>query len=45
MVVVAMAEDEFCREAASELNDIEAEIATYIERQFLKTLEGGCTAP
>lgn len=45
MVVVAMAEDEFCREAASELNDIEAEISTYIERQFLKTLEGGCTAP
>jgi hydroxymethylbilane synthase len=24
-------------------NDIETEIATYIERQFLKTLEGGCT--
>ena len=45
MVVVAMAEDEFCREAASELNDIESEIATYIERQFLRTLEGGCTAP
>jgi hydroxymethylbilane synthase len=21
------------------------QIATYIERQFLKTLEGGCTAP
>jgi hydroxymethylbilane synthase len=29
----------------SHLNDIETEIATYIERQFLKTLEGGCTAP
>jgi hydroxymethylbilane synthase len=28
----------------SHLNDIETEIAT-IERQFLKTLEGGCTAP
>jgi hydroxymethylbilane synthase len=25
--------------------DIETEIVTYIERQFLKTLEGGCTAP
>jgi hydroxymethylbilane synthase len=23
---------------------METEIATYIERQFLKTLEGGCTA-
>jgi hydroxymethylbilane synthase len=29
----------------SQLNDIETEICTYIERQFLKTLEGGCTAP
>ena len=45
MVVVAMANDEFCREAISELNDIETEVCTHIERQFLKTLEGGCTAP
>ncbi len=45
MVVVAMAEDHFTREAVSELNDIETEICTYIERQFLRTLEGGCTAP
>lgn len=45
MVVVAMANDEFCREAVSELNDIETEVCTHIERQFLKTLEGGCTAP
>ena len=27
------------------LNDVESEITTYIERQFLRTLEGGCTAP
>ncbi|RTY81323.1 hydroxymethylbilane synthase [Flavobacterium sp. LS1P28] len=45
MVIVAMAKDEFCREAVSELNDIDAEVCTHIERQFLKTLEGGCTAP
>jgi hydroxymethylbilane synthase len=45
MVVVAMANDEFCREAVSELNDIDTEVCTHIERQFLKTLEGGCTAP
>jgi hydroxymethylbilane synthase len=45
MVVVAMANDEYCREAVSELNDLETDICTYIERQFLKTLEGGCTAP
>ena len=45
MVIVAMQNDPFSREAVSELNDIETEICTYIERQFLKTLEGGCTAP
>ncbi len=45
MMVVAMANDDFCIDAVSQLNDIDTEICTYIERQFLKTLEGGCTAP
>lgn len=45
MVVLAMAKDEFCWQAVSELNDLETDICTYIERQFLRTLEGGCTAP
>jgi hydroxymethylbilane synthase len=45
MVVVAMANDDFSQQALSELNHLETEIETYIERQFLKTLEGGCTAP
>lgn len=45
MLVVAMADDEFSRQALSELNDIDTEVCTHIERQFLKTLEGGCTAP
>jgi hydroxymethylbilane synthase len=45
MVVVAMENDNFTIDAVSQLNDIETEICTYIERQFLKTLEGGCTAP
>jgi hydroxymethylbilane synthase len=45
MVVVAMANDEFALDALAQLNHIETEICTYIERQFLKTLEGGCTAP
>ncbi len=45
MVVVAMGNDNYCLDAVSELNDIEAEVCTHIERQFLKTLEGGCTAP
>lgn len=45
MLVVAMANDDFTKEAVAQLNDIETEICTHIERQFLKTLEGGCTAP
>ena len=45
MVIVAMGNDDFTLDAVSQLNDIETEICTYIERQFLKTLEGGCTAP
>jgi hydroxymethylbilane synthase len=45
MVVVAMGNDNFTLDAISQLNDVETEICTYIERQFLKTLEGGCTAP
>jgi hydroxymethylbilane synthase len=39
-----MQNDAFTLNALSQLNDIETEIVTYIERQFLKTLEGGCTA-
>jgi len=45
MVVVAMENDDFCKEALSKLNHTETEICTHIEREFLKTLEGGCTAP
>ena len=45
MVVVAMEDDEFTKEALQQLNHRETEICTFIERQFLKTLEGGCTAP
>ncbi|QYJ69137.1 hydroxymethylbilane synthase [Flavobacterium litorale] len=45
MVVVAMEHDDYCREAIAKLNDNQTEICTFIERQFLKKLEGGCTAP
>jgi len=45
MVVVALENDKFCMEATSKLNDSSAEICTHIEREFLRTLEGGCTAP
>lgn len=45
MVVVAMENDSFCREAVAKLNHAPTETTTHIERQFLKQLEGGCTAP
>lgn len=45
MVIVALEDDTFCREATSQLNHKTSEICTHIEREFLSTLEGGCTAP
>lgn len=45
MVVVSMQEDLFSTEAASKLNHFDSAVCTHIERQFLKELEGGCTAP
>lgn len=45
MVVVALQNDSYCKEATSKLNVTNAEICTHIEREFLQILEGGCTAP
>lgn len=45
MVVVALENDEFSIDATSNLNHKSSEICTQIEREFLRTLEGGCTAP
>jgi hydroxymethylbilane synthase len=45
MLVVAKEEDTFCRKALSALNHEESSICVHIERDFLRTLEGGCTAP
>ncbi len=45
MMVVAMENDSYCREALAKLNHTKTDICTHIERQFLKKLEGGCTAP
>ena len=49
MLVVVMENDAFAFDAISKLisklNHKETEICTEIEREFLKTLEGGCTAP
>ncbi len=45
MAIVALANDELSIEATQRLNDSESEICTTVEREFLRTLEGGCTAP
>ncbi|MFD0977160.1 hydroxymethylbilane synthase [Salinimicrobium gaetbulicola] len=45
MLIVAKEEDAFCRNALAALNHEESEICVHIEREFLRTLEGGCTAP
>lgn len=45
MVVVARKGDYYCQQASSLLNDGKAEICTKVEREFLRVLEGGCTAP
>lgn len=45
MVVVTKEKDATARRALELLNHRPSEIRTHIERQFLNTLEGGCTAP
>jgi hydroxymethylbilane synthase len=45
MVVVALEKEEYCSEVTSKLNVTNAQISTHIEREFLRVLEGGCTAP
>lgn len=45
VVVHTMIDDAFTTEAVAKLNDINTEICTTIEREFLRKLEGGCTAP
>lgn len=45
MLVVAKEEDDFCRKALAALNHEASQICVHIEREFLRVLEGGCTAP
>lgn len=45
MLVVGLKKNEGVIKAASELNHTKSAITTQIEREFLRTLEGGCTAP
>lgn len=45
MLVVCRESDTETRERISVLNDPESEACTAMEREFLRELEGGCTAP
>ena len=45
MVIVALEQDEFSISATKKLTNKHSEITTQLERDFLRTLEGGCTAP
>lgn len=45
MLVVAKEEDDFCRKALTALNHEATAICVHVEREFLRVLEGGCTAP
>jgi hydroxymethylbilane synthase len=45
IMVASMERDTEMQAICSEINHKETEICTTIERQFLKRLEGGCTAP
>jgi len=45
MVVVALKNNSHAIHSSQLLNHEESAMATFIEREFLRTLEGGCTAP
>ncbi|QCX01519.1 hydroxymethylbilane synthase [Aggregatimonas sangjinii] len=45
VMIAAMEHDEFVRAACEELNHRPTEICTSLEREFLRILEGGCSAP
>lgn len=45
MLVVTMDSNSDCKTALAPINHAETALAVKVEREFLKTLEGGCTAP
>lgn len=45
MLVVAKEKDSYCLDALSHLDHTDSKICVHIEREFLRELEGGCTAP
>ena len=45
IMITALDEDDYIKDACEQLNHYETQVCTGIEREFLKLLEGGCTAP
>ncbi len=45
VMITALEEDAYSKEACAKLNDEETEICTNVERKFLRLLEGGCSSP
>ena len=45
MLVVVKEDDDYCKEAVKALNHKQSETCVHIEREFLRKLEGGCSAP
>ncbi|HEY0608921.1 MAG TPA: hydroxymethylbilane synthase, partial [Chitinophaga sp.] len=45
VVAVCREDDPFCREACAPLHHAVTALCTHIERDFLRTLLGGCTTP
>ncbi|MCD9585106.1 hydroxymethylbilane synthase [Tenacibaculum maritimum] len=45
IMITALEEDDFVKDACEQLNHYETQVCTNIEREFLNRLEGGCTAP
>jgi len=45
IMVVSREEDNFCMDASTKLNDSDTALCTKIERDFLRTLLGGCSTP
>ena len=45
MMIVALENDDFSKTACAKINHKPSQHCTHIEREFLRVLEGGCTAP
>lgn len=45
IMIAALDEDDYVKDACEQLNHHETAVCTKIEREFLNLLEGGCTAP